>query len=183
MEKIAATTRDNFCNGIAKRSHNTSAARGFQTREARCASNAYEQGGFLMKGKYLRKFGSIILAALLLPAAATLLSSTSAQAQRRVVIVRTYRPLYRPWGWGYRRSGYDPYFDYYSRYGHYVFKSSESAYSEGYHDGLKTGQGDAKHRRSYDPQRSHYFQEAGFGNFGEVYRSGFVRGYADGFRS
>src|SRR5439155_8866258 len=58
-----------------------------------------------------------------------------------------------------------------------------SAYSEGYHDGLKTGQGDAKHRRSYDPQRSHYFQEAGFGNFGEVYRSGFVRGYADGFRS
>ena len=100
-----------------------------------------------MKGKYLRKFGSIILAALLLPAAATLLSSTSAQAQRRVVVVRTYRPFYRPWGWGYRSWGYDPYFDYYSRYGHYVFKSSESAYSEGYHDGLKTGQGDAKHRR------------------------------------
>ena len=83
-----------------------------------------KQGGFLMKGKYLRKFGSIILAALLLPAAATLLSSTSAQAQRRVVIVRTYRPFYRPWGWGYRRWDYDPYFDYYSRYGHYVFKSS-----------------------------------------------------------
>jgi len=132
-----------------------------------------------MKGKYLRKFGSIVLAALLLPAAVALLSSTSAQAQRRVVVVRTYRPFYRPWG--YRRWNYDPYFD--SRYGHYVFKSSESAYSEGYHDGLKTGEGDAKHRRSYDPQRSHYFQEAGFGNFGEVYRSGFARGYADGFRS
>ena len=49
-----------------------------------------------MKGKYLRKFGSIVLVALLLPAAVTLLSSTSAQAQRRVVIVRTYRPFYRP---------------------------------------------------------------------------------------
>ena len=136
-----------------------------------------------MKGKYLRKLGSIVLVALLLPAAVALLSSTSAQAQRRVVIVRTYRPFYRPWGWGYRRWDYDPYFDYYSRYGHYIFKSSESASSEGYHDGLKTGEGDAKHRRSYDPQRSHYFQEAGFGNFGEVYRSGFARGYADGFRS
>ena len=155
----------------------------YQTCEARSASNAYEQGGFLMKGKYLRKFGSIVLVALLLPVAVTLLSGTSAQAQRRVVIVRTYRPFYRPWGWGYRRWDYDPYFDYYSRYGHYIFKSSESASSEGYHDGLKTGEGDAKHRRSYDPQRSHYFQEAGFGNFGEVYRSGFARGYADGFRS
>ena len=136
-----------------------------------------------MKGKYLRKLGSIVLVALLLPAAVTLFSSTSAQAQRRVVVVRTYRPFYRPWGLGYRRWGYDPYFDYYSRYGHYVFKSSESAYSEGYRDGLKTGEGDAKHRRSYDPQRSHYFEEAGFGNFGEVYRSGFMCGYADGFRS
>ena len=134
-----------------------------------------------MKGKYLRRFAGLMIAALLLSGAVTLLSSTTAQAQRRVVIVRTYRPSYRPW-WG-RPFGYDPYFDYYSRYGHYVFRSSEAAYNEGHHDGLKTGEGDAKHRRSYDPQRSHYFQEAGFGNFGEVYRSGFVRGYADGYRS
>lgn len=134
-----------------------------------------------MKGNYLRRFGGLILATVLVSGAVTLLSSTTAQAQRRVVVVRTYRPFYRPW-WG-RPFGYDPYFDYYSRYGHYVFRSSEAAYNEGHHDGLKTGEGDAKHRRSYDPQRSHYFQEAGFGNFGEVYRSGFVRGYADGYRS
>ncbi len=134
-----------------------------------------------MRGKYLRRFGAFILAALLVPGVLTLLSSTMAQAQRRVVIVRSYRPFYRPWG--FQRFGYDPYFDYYSRYGQYVFRSSEAAYSHGYDDGLKTGAGDAKHRRSFDPQRSHYFQEAGFGNFGEVYRSGFARGYADGFRS
>ncbi len=135
-----------------------------------------------MRGKYLRRFGGLILAALLAPGLVTLLSSTTVQAQRRVVVVRSYRPFYRPFR-GYRQFGYDPYFDYYSRYGQYVFSSSDAAYSHGYKDGLKTGVGDVKHGRSYDPQRSHYFQEAGFGNFGEVYRSGFARGYADGFRS
>ena len=134
-----------------------------------------------MSGRYfLRKLGSLFFAALLLPGLIAF-SSTAAQAQRRVIIVqRPYYRVYRPWGW---RSGYNPYFDYYSRYGHYVFSNSVAAFNEGYHDGLKTGQGDAKHRRSYDPQRSHYYEEAGFGNFGEVYRSGFLRGYADGFRS
>ena len=138
-----------------------------------------------MRGRYLRRFGAIILTVLILPGVVSLLSSTTTQAQRRqVIVVRRpiYRPIYRPWGWR-RPLGYDPYFDYYSRYGQYVFKSSDGAYNQGYHDGLKTGEGDVKHRRSYDPQRSHYFQEAGFGNFGEVYRSGFLRGYADGFRS
>jgi hypothetical protein len=137
-----------------------------------------------MRGKYLRKFGAFVLAVLVLPGLVTVLSSANTQAQRRIVVVRrpVYRPFYRPWGWG-RPWGYDPYFDYYSRYGHYVFKSSESALNQGYQDGKNTGEGDTKHRRSYDPQRSHYFQEAGFGNFGEVYREGFVRGYADGYRS
>ena len=132
-----------------------------------------------MKGKYfLRRSGSLIFAALLLPAV-FVLSNTNVQAQRRVIIVRRpYYRVYRPFGWG----GYNPYFDYYSSYGHYVFDNSNAAFNEGYHDGLKTGQGDAKHRRTYDPQRSHYYQEAGFGNFGEVYRSGFLGGYADGFR-
>jgi hypothetical protein len=134
-----------------------------------------------MRGKYLSRVGGFILVTLLAPGVVTLLSNTTAQAQRRVVVVRSYRPFYRPWG--YRRFGYDPDFDYYSRYGQYVFRSSDAAYSHGYDDGLKTGTGDAKHRRSYDPERSHYFQEAGFGNFGEVYRSGFLRGYVNGFRS
>ena len=138
-----------------------------------------------MRGKYLRRIGGLILALLVLPGVAALSSST-AQAQRRIVVVGPYRPIYRPFynpWWEYGPWGYDPYFDYYSRYGHYVFRSSESALHQGYKDGIKTGEGDAKHRRSYDPQRSHYFQEAGFGNFGEVYRQGFVRGYADGYRS
>lgn len=135
-----------------------------------------------MKGKYLRKLGSLVLTLLVLPGVVALFSGATAEAQRRVIIVPRYR-VYRPWGfrpWGWR---YDPYFDYYSRYGHYVFNSSESAYNQGYQDGLKTGSNDEKDRKSYKPERSHYFQEAGYGNFGEPYRSGFVRGYADGYRS
>ena len=133
-----------------------------------------------MMRKYFRKIGGLVLTALLLPGIVVALSSTTASAQRRVIIVR--RPIYRPF-WGWRRWNYDPYFDYYSRYGHYIFNNSEKAARQGYEDGLKTGEGDAKHRRTYDPQRSHYYQEAGFGNFGEVYRSGFLRGYDNGFRS
>jgi len=140
-----------------------------------------------MKGKYLRRFAGFILGALLLPGVATLLSSTNAQAQqRRVVVVRTYRPIYRPF---YYDPFWDPYWDPYwgySRYNYYsqyVFKNPERAFSHGYHDGLKTGEGDARHRRSYSPERSHYYHDAGFGNYAEVYRSGFARGYHDGFRA
>jgi len=134
-----------------------------------------------MRGKYLRKLGGFILAALMLPGV-VMLSSGTAQAQRRVVIVpRVYvgpRPFYNPW-WGYGPFGYN----YYSFGNQYVFSSSERAYNQGYHDGLKTGESDRKHDRSYDPDRSHYFQEAGFGNFAESYRDGFTRGYADGFKA
>jgi hypothetical protein len=138
-----------------------------------------------MKGKYLRKLGSLVLTLLVLPGVVALFSSTSAEAQRRrVIIVPRYR-LYNPW-WGYRPwawGGYNPYFDYYSTYGHYVFSDSESAYNTGYQDGIKTGRNDSKDRKSYNPERSHYYQEAGYGNFGETYRSGFLRGYGDGYRS
>jgi hypothetical protein len=136
-----------------------------------------------MKGKYLRKLGSLVLTLLVLPGVVALFSSTSAQAQRRVIIVRrpVYSRFYNPWwGYGWR---YDPYFDYYSRYGHYVFNNSESAYNQGYEDGMKTGRNDAKDRKTYNPERSHFYQEAGYGNFGEVFRSGFLKGYADGYRS
>ena len=137
-----------------------------------------------MLGKYMRKVGGLFLAAILLPCLVLVWSNTKVEAQRRVIVVSRpiYRPFYRPWGWR-RPFGYDPYLDYYGRYGQYIFTSSDAAYSGGYRSGLKTGVGDVKHHRSYDPQRSHYFQEAGFGNFGEVYRSGFVRGYAAGYRS
>jgi len=132
--------------------------------------------------KHLRRLGGLILSSLLLPGFVALLASTNAEAQRRrVIVVPVYRRYYNPW-WGYRRWGYDPYFDY-SRYGHYIFDNSDKAYSQGYRDGQKTGAGDLKNHRSFDPQRSHYYQEAGFGNFGEVYRSGFVSGYANAFRA
>ena len=135
-----------------------------------------------MRGKYLRRFGGFLLAALLVPGIVAVLSSSTAQAQRRVVIVRTYRPFYRPF---YRDPFWDSYgrFDRYNYYSQYVFGNSERALDQGYHDGLKTGEGDVKHQRSYNPERSHYYHDAGFGNFAEVYRTGFSRGYADGYRS
>src|SRR5258708_39704961 len=101
-----------------------------------------------MRGKYLRRFGSFLLAALLLPGVITLLSSTTAQAQRRVVIVRTYRPFYRPDYWDpfWSPFGYDPS----PYYNEYVFRSSERAVNQGYQDGQSTGRSDAEHRRSYN---------------------------------
>jgi hypothetical protein len=102
--------------------------------------------------------------------------------RRRVIIVpyRVYRP-YRPFGWGWG-GYYDPY-GWNSYYSHYVFDSGEKAAAQGYKDGFKTGKDDGKKRKSYSPERSHYFREAGFGNFGEVYRGAFSRGYGEGYRS
>lgn len=131
-----------------------------------------------MISKYFRRISGLILAALMLPGIVFVAGAPAeAQGRRRVIIVR--RP-YNPWGWRYR----DPFWRAdQTRYSRYVFSNSEKAFDRGYKDGLKVGSGDIKNRRSYDPQRSHYFQEAGFGNFGEVYRSGFNRGYAEGFRT
>jgi hypothetical protein len=134
-----------------------------------------------MNRKSLRKVGGFILALLLLPGLA-LFSNTTAQAQGRrgrVIIVRPIRP--RPFGWGYRGYWGYPYGYEYGFYNQYVFKNSESAFNQGYHDGTKTGSSDGHKNKSYSPERSHYFQEAGFGNFAEAYRDGFSRGYRDGF--
>ena len=146
-----------------------------------------------MKGKYLRRIGGLILATLMLSGIAFVSSSTvQAQGRRRVVIVRPYSSrAYRPFGLGYRsrwdpygynRWGYDPWSPYGSYYGHYVFRNSESAVNEGYKDGFKTGKDDGKKVKSFDPERSHYYHDSGFGNFAEVYRSGFSRGYQEGYR-
>jgi hypothetical protein len=142
-----------------------------------------------MKGKYLRKIGGLALTALMLFGIA-FISSAEAQAQqrrRRVVIVRPYPyRIYSPFGyrswWGHPYGwGYDPW-GYNFRYNHYVFDDSEEAVEQAYKDGFKTGKSDGKKNKSYDPQRSHYFKEAGFGNFAEVYRPNFSRGYEDGYR-
>src|SRR5260370_38799580 len=102
-----------------------------------------------MRGKYPRRFTGFLLAALLLPGMITLLSSTTAQAQRRIVIVRTYRPFYQPFY--YRDPFWNPYwYDRSSYYNEYAFSSSDRAVNQGYHDGLKTGQSDAEHPRSYN---------------------------------
>ena len=112
-------------------------------------------------------------------------SEVQAQGRRRVVVVRR---IYRPFGFGYRNWwgypygwGYDPW-GYGFRYNHYVFDDRGDAVEQGYEDGMKTGKSDGKKDKSFDPQRSHYFKEAGFGNFAEVYRPAFERGYAEGYR-
>jgi hypothetical protein len=132
----------------------------------------------------LRRFGGLLLAASLV-GGMTMVSTTTAQAQhrvhrvhRRVIIVRPIRPFPR-----FGRFGpYRP-FDRYPYYSQYVFSGPQAAESQGYHDGLKTGSKDAHKGKSYNPERSHYFHDAGSGNFGEAYRYGFLRGYRDGFRA
>jgi hypothetical protein len=141
-----------------------------------------------MKGKYLRKIGGLALTALMLFGIAFISSAeTQAQQRRRVVIVRPYPyRIYRPFGfrnwWGYPYGwGYDPW-GYNFRYNHYVFDNTDEAAGQAYKDGFKTGKSDGKKDKSYDPQRSHYFKEAGFGNFAEIYRNNFSRGYQEGYR-
>ena len=146
-----------------------------------------------MKGKYFKRIVGVLLAALMLSGVAFVSSGTAqGQGRRRIIVVRS-NPFraYRPFGFGYRR--YDPFgydrfdrfnrFGYSHRYSQYVFSNSDKAINQGYNDGFKTGKDDGRKAKSFDPQRSHYYQEAGFGNFGEIYRSGFSRGYQDGFRA
>ncbi len=146
-----------------------------------------------MKRKYLRRIGGFVLAALMLSGIAFVSSSNvSAQGRRRVIVRPNPYSIYRPFGFGYRsrwdypfgydRWGYDPWSPYGSYYRQYVFSNSESAVNRGYTDGFKTGKDDGKKAKSFNPQRSHYYHDAGFGNFAEVYRSGFSRGYQDGYR-
>jgi len=133
----------------------------------------------------LRRLGAFILAAILLSGIAVFGADVAqAQGRRRVVIVRPVRPWGwgHPWGWGYNPYGpYGPYGYNSFRYGHYVFDNGQEAVNEGYKDGYKTGRDDGKKSKSYNPERSHYFHDAGFGNFAEAYRTGFANGYRDGY--
>src|SRR3954468_24854101 len=126
-----------------------------------------------MKGKYVRRIGGIVLSALML-FGIVLVSAGDSQAQtgrRRIMIVRPnpYR-IYRPFGFGYRSWwnypygwGYDPWSSYGFAYRQYIFDNSEEAVDKGYEQGFKTGKDDGKKAKSYNPQRSHYYKEAGFG--------------------
>ena len=61
-----------------------------------------------MKGKYLRKFGALILTLLVLPGVVALLSSTTVEAQRRgrvIIVRRPILPAVQPVGLGLSRLG------------------------------------------------------------------------------
>jgi hypothetical protein len=156
-----------------------------------------EKGRQVMKRTNLiKRIGGVVLGVSLLFGVA-MMSTTSVQAQRggfhgagfhggghsRVIIGPRV-------GFGFGRGYYGYPYGYYGYYGYpygyysqYVFGDSEAADSQGYHDGLKTGASDARRGQSFDPERSHYFKDAGFGNFAGDYREGFSRGYSDGFHS
>jgi hypothetical protein len=79
---------------------------------------------------------------------------------------------------GYGNGGYGN-----GGYGNY----NQVAMNQGYQDGLYTGSNDAQRGQSYDPQRSHFYRNghSDNGNYrgnSQAYRSGFVRGYDEGFR-
>jgi hypothetical protein len=136
-----------------------------------------------MKGKNsLHRFGGFILATFIVFGVA-IMSSTAVQAQGRFHGGGFHTRVFIGPRFGY---GYPYWYGYgypYGYYSQYVFGDSEGANAQGYHDGLKTGSNDAHRRQSYDPERSHYFKDAGFGNFAQDYRQGFSRGYAAGFHS
>jgi hypothetical protein len=146
-----------------------------------------------MKGKYMRRIGGIVLGAVMLLGVTFATADAQAQSKRRRVIIvrpnpyRIYRPFgYRDW-WYYRHFGYDPFgYDPWSPYGfryrQYVFDNSEEAVEKGYERGFQTGKDDGKKAKSFSPERSHYFKEAGFGNFADFYRNGFSRGYGEGYK-
>src|SRR5262245_54722886 len=120
-----------------------------------------------MKGKYLRRLGGLLIATLLLFGIA-FVSPSTAEAQRRfgghrVVVVR--RPFFGPFGFrGYYPYGYPYAYGYYNQY---VFDNGDSAANQGYEDGFQTGKKDGQKNKSYNPERSHYYHDSGFGNFAE----------------
>lgn len=143
--------------------------------------------------KNLKRIGGFVLAALMLSGIAFVSpSEAEAQSRRRIIVRPNPYRIYRPFGYGYRNWwgypygynhwNYDPWSPFGGRYRQYVFDNSDEALSSGQKQGFKTGKDDGKKAKSYSPERSHYFKEAGFGNFGEVYRSGFARGYREGYR-
>lgn len=88
--------------------------------------------------------------------------------QREWARNRSYRSY--PYGYG---GGYGGYGNYGGGYG----GQANYEVQRGYRDGLDRGQEDARDRRSPNPNNSSHFRS---GN--SAYRSGFVRGYQEGYR-
>src|SRR5260370_41732965 len=79
------------------------------------------------------------------------------------------------YGYGYPNRGYGR-------------EVEERAYQNGYHEGLEEGQNDARHNRSFSPERHDEFRDADGGyhrSDGDVtfYRRSFTPGVASGYRA
>lgn len=92
---------------------------------------------------------------------------------------------------GYRNNGVYGNNGRYGGYGNNGYNVYQIAQQNGYQAGLNTGANDAQRRQSYNPQRSHYYQNATYGynssygnreGYKQAYRNGFVQGYNQGFR-
>jgi hypothetical protein len=77
----------------------------------------------------------------------------------------------------------------YGNYGNYggYGNSSQVSVNQGYQDGLFTGSNDAQRGQNYNPQRSHFYRNGrsdsgGYYGSAQAYRSGFLRGYDEGYR-
>ena len=138
---------------------------------------------------YRNKIGGAILAISLLFGIG-MIASTTVHAQDRDGRWRR-DDRYRDRDWRrnrdddrYRRRRDDQYDrnDRYGRNGNYGgyggYNGAQVELNQGYQAGVNTGSGDARRGQSYNPQRSHYYREARTQQF----RSGFLRGYAEGYR-
>ena len=152
----------------------------------------------------MQKIGGIVLAALLLFGVATM-SSSAVEAQGRGGGGFHGGGFHGGGGGGFHHGGggqhggrgvfigprfgfghygypYGYYgYPYYGAYGQYIFGDGTAADAQGFEDGLKTGASDERRGQSFDPERSHYYKDSGFGNFPDNYREGFERGYSQGF--
>jgi flagellar biosynthesis/type III secretory pathway protein FliH len=66
-----------------------------------------------------------------------------------------------------------------------------SAYERGYQDGLYTGANDGRRKQTYDPDRSHFYNDTpgydpSLGSrdvYRQAYRDGFLHGYREGYQN
>lgn len=135
-----------------------------------------------MNSHHLRnKVGRIFLM-LAFVASIGIVSSTAVQAQWPY----NQDPYRRNRDRDYRRD------DRYDRNGGYG-NIAQIAFSQGMQDGVYTGSRDAERGQNYDPQRSHFYRNGhgdngGYGRidnsyqFQQAYRSGFLRGYQQGYQ-
>lgn len=137
-----------------------------------------------MNSHHLRnKIGRVLLA-LAFMAGIGIVSSTAVQAQWPQW--PNQDPYRRDRDRDYRRD------DRYGRNGGYG-NITQIAFNQGYQDGVYTGSRDGERRQNFDPQRSHFYRNGhgdngGYGRidnsyqFQQAYRSGFLRGYQEGYR-